>query len=152
MSWLTIFYSRAINLYFTVSMGGLGSKQPVYSRHILMPVTWQNMYLKPHNYDLILFICNDTLWTMLVHVVDIGVIDWCLIKSIVFLGNGETNIDMFRVLEDQQMSHDTDKDEQSLELLDKLCVQSSISGLYRCYRWETVPVEFSNHRNGISRN
>lgn len=53
---------------------------------------------------------------------------------IVFLGNGEKNIDMFRVLEDQQMSQDTDKDEQSLELLDKLCVESSISGLYRCYR------------------
>lgn len=50
------------------------------------------------------------------------------------LGNGDKNIDMFRVLEDQQMSQDTDKDEQSLELLDKLCVESSISGLYRCYR------------------
>lgn len=89
---------------------------------------------------------------MLVHVVDIRGIDWCLIKWIIFIGNGDKNIDMFRVLEDQQMSQDTDKDEQSLELLDKLCVESSISGLYRCYRWETVPVEINNHINGTSRN
>lgn len=65
------------------------------------------------------------------------------------LGNSEKNIDMFPVIEDQQhISRDVDADanEQSLDLLDKLCVESSIPGLYRCYRRKraTFPRELTD--------
>ncbi|VDI04153.1 uncharacterized protein LOC143062353 isoform X2 [Mytilus galloprovincialis] len=50
------------------------------------------------------------------------------------LGNGDKSIDMFPVIEGQQTQQESASDEQSIDLLHKLCVESTIPGLYRCYR------------------
>lgn len=56
------------------------------------------------------------------------------LEIVVFAGNGDKSIDMFPVIEGQQIQQESASDEQSIDLLHKLCVESTIPGLYRCYR------------------
>ena len=50
-------------------------------------------------------------------------------------GSDNSNLDVYPVLDEPNVSMETDSsDQSSFNIKDKLCVESSIPGLYRCYR------------------